>query len=305
MSTGADTHGDCIADDDGAITHLRAWGEARDDIRAMLLTSTRALPGGKVDALSDYDVIVVTRDIGPYVTDRRWIDDFGEVLVAYWNPVEAEPATGIMTSGNVVQYEGALKIDFSLWPVTMLDALTSVPTLPVELDAGYRVLLDKDRLATRLAPPSWRGYVPELPDGTTYMTLINDFFIGVPYVAKCLVRGDVLPAKWCLDFDMRYVYLLPMLEWRMECDHDWASRVGINGKGLLERLPVSYRMEMETTYAGLDVTANRQALFRMIALFRRAGREVGEALGYAYPEELDRRVMEHARRMLAGEFGGG
>ncbi len=60
---------------------------------------------------------------------------------------------------------------------------------------------------------------------------------GVPYVAKCLLRDELLPAKWCLDHDMRDVYLRPMLEWRMECSHDGSVSTGSLRKGLKTRLP--------------------------------------------------------------------
>jgi aminoglycoside 6-adenylyltransferase len=91
-----------------------------------------------------------------------------------------------------------------------------------------------------------------------------------------------------------------MLEWRMECDHGWSVSPGVNGKGLKKRLPPDIRAELERTYAGMDVEENWEAMLRMIALFRRVAREVGEALGYTYPEELDRKVTEHAREMLEG-----
>jgi hypothetical protein len=39
----------------------------------------------------------------------------------------------------------------------------------------------------------------------TYQTLIQDFFSDAPYVAKCLWRDELLPAKWCLDYDMKYI----------------------------------------------------------------------------------------------------
>ncbi|MBA3377881.1 MAG: aminoglycoside 6-adenylyltransferase [Chloroflexia bacterium] len=85
--------------------------------------------------------------------------------------------------------------------------------------------------------PTRRAYIPVRPDEATYHTLVNDFLSGVPYVAKCLLRDELLPAKWCLDHDMRDVYLRPMLEWRMECSHDGSVSTGSLGKGLKTRLP--------------------------------------------------------------------
>jgi aminoglycoside 6-adenylyltransferase len=288
---------------DDMVRSLVQWADQQDAVRAMLLTSTRAIPHAPLDALSDYDVILVVPDIHPFATDRRWIGDFGEVLVAYWDPLEIDPDTGIEQTGNVVQYVDGLKIDFRIWPVALLDAIHRLPALPAELDAGYRVLADKDRLTAGLRVPTYTGYIPAPPDEATFLTNVNDFFIGVPYVAKCLLRDELLPAKWCLDYDMRYVYLLPMLEWRMECDHDWSASPGNNGKGLKKRLPPDIWNQLEGTYAGAGIEDNGEALFRTIAFYRRVARDVAEHLGYVYPEDLDRRVTGHARHMREGKFG--
>ena len=43
------------------VSRLVTWAAGRPDVRAVLLTSTRAKPG-PVDALSDYDVVVVVDD---------------------------------------------------------------------------------------------------------------------------------------------------------------------------------------------------------------------------------------------------
>jgi aminoglycoside 6-adenylyltransferase len=58
------------------------------------------------------------------------------------------------------------------------------PILPDELDAGYVVLLNKDRLTDDLDPPTFEAYVPDRPDEGTYLTWVNDFFSDAPYVTK-------------------------------------------------------------------------------------------------------------------------
>ncbi len=290
---------------DVVIDHLVGWAEGRDEVRVVLLTSTHAVPDAKVDALSDYDVILVVRDIHPFATERSWLADFGTVLIAYWDPLHPDPDTGIECASNVVQYADGLKIDFTIWPVAILEQLLSAAALPKELDAGYRVLLDKDGLAANLREPTHTAYISARPDEATYLTLVNDFFVGAPYVAKCLLRDEILPAKWCLDYDMRHVYLLPMLEWRMACDHDWAVPTGALGKGLKRRLPPDLWAEFEATFAGAVLEDNWDALFRMIALFGRVAGEVGAHLGYTYPEAFARRVTEFVWRMYRNGGAGG
>jgi aminoglycoside 6-adenylyltransferase len=126
-----------------AIDMLIQWATAQDAVRAVLLTSTRAIPDSVIDALSDYDVILIVQDIQPYVNDHAWLNDFGEVLITYWDPIHPDPIFGIDRCANVTQYCDGLKIDFNLWPVTLLQRIVSASNLPAELDAGYRFCLTK------------------------------------------------------------------------------------------------------------------------------------------------------------------
>jgi len=279
------------------------WAAGRDPVRAALLTSTRAIPNAAVDAFSDYDVILVVEDIHPFVAEHAWLNDFGEVLIAYWDPIHLDPFFEIEKCANVVQYASGLKIDFTLWSIALLQKITTAAALPDELDAGYQVLLEKDHLTDALLPPTGRAYVPKPPTLNAYQTHINDFLSDVPYVAKCLWRGELLPAKWCLDYDMKHVYLRQALEWRAEIDHGWSAPVGSLGKGLKKLLPADIWKALEQTYAGAHAVDNWQALARTLALFRRVAGEVGDALGYPYPDDLHQRVcafVEHIQHMEHG-----
>jgi aminoglycoside 6-adenylyltransferase len=281
-----------------AIQRLIQWAEQQPSVRAMLLTSTRAIPNAPRDRYSDYDVILVVEDIRLFFEDRSWLEDFGEVLVAYWDPIYLDPDHGIEKVANVIQYEDGLKIDFTLWPVELMRRIVQAPALLAELDAGYIILLDKDHLTDDLQPPTYKAYIPTPPTNDVYQKTIEDFFSDAPYVAKCLLRGELFPAKWCLDYDMKHVFLRPMLEWRTEIDHGWSIPMGALGKGLKKRLSPEIWSQLESTYAGADIADNWEALFRTMTLFRQVAIEVGEPLGYAYLYDLDQRVTDYVRQML-------
>ena len=280
---------------DDVLRRLVHWGDERAAVRAMLLTSTRAVPNARVDMLSDYDLILVVEDVRPFFEDRAWIEDFGDVLVVYWDPFHLAPDSDLEEVGNVTQYADGLKIDFTVWPVELLRRIIQAPALPDELDAGYRVLLDKDHMTDDMLAPTYAAYIPARPSQEAYQTHVNDFFSDAPYVAKCLWRDELLPAKWCLDYDMKPVYLRVMLEWRMQLDHGWSATTGALGKGLKKRLPPAIWSQLEDSFAGADIEDNWESLFRTMALFRRVAIEVGDQLGYAYPHELDRRVTGYVR----------
>lgn len=282
---------------DDVFQKLVQWARQRDSVRAILLTSTRAVPNASMDSLSDYDVILIVEDIQPFFEDRSWLEDFGQVLVVYWDPIYPDPDYQIEITANVTQYADGLKIDFTLWPVELLRKIVEAPALPAELDAGYRVLLDKDQLTNEMKPPTYRAYIPTRPTNEVYQKLINDFFSDAPYMAKCLLRGELFPAKWCLDYDMKHVHLRPMLEWHVGLQHDWSVPVGSLGKGLKKHLPPELWSQLEATYAGSDIGDSWEALFRTMALFRQVAIEVGEGLGYSYPLDLDQRVTAYVQKM--------
>lgn len=283
--------------EDTVINKLIEWAESRNSIRAMLLTSTRAVPNATVDEFSDYDMVLIVQVIRPFYEDRSWLQDFGEVLVVYWDPIYPDPDYGHEKFGNVTQYADGLKIDFTFLPVDWLKKVSEAPALPAELDAGYRVLLDKDNLTDLMKQPTYKAYIPVRPTKELYQTTVNDFFSDPPYVAKCLLRGELFPAKWCLDYDMKHVYLRPMLEWRMELDHNWSATIGSLSKGLKKKLSSELWSELEATYAGAHVEDNWASLFRTMLLFRKVAMEVGEALGYDYPLDLDQRVTAYVQNM--------
>lgn len=282
---------------DSGEAELIAWGESQPDVRAMVLTSSRAVEDGIVDQFSDYDVIVMTRDIQHQYNERSWLQAFGDVVIDWWDPLNVDSGSGLLTTGNIVYYTGTRKIDFTLWPTEMAKHVARY--LPMELDAGYRVLLDKDGLTADWPHASGIGYRRQLPDYDRYLEAVNDFFIGVPYVITALLREELLPAKWVLDFDMRYEYLLPMLEWYAVSIHGESAHIRAHGKGMEALLPDDIWSRLQCTYAGLDVAQNRAALFAMINLFRDVAERVGKAIGCDYPAELHNRVMTHIKALEA------
>jgi aminoglycoside 6-adenylyltransferase len=51
--------------------------------------------------------------------------------------------------------------------------------------------------------------------------------------------------------------------------------------------------ELRATYVGPDLDENWDALFRTTTLFRKVATEVGEALGYTYPQDVDEGISAH------------
>lgn len=277
------------------IEQLRRWAESQALIRAVVLTSSRAIPHASLDLFSDYDVILVSRSIEPYYEDRTWLGVFGPVLAVYRDPLIDEK--GLTRSAYVVQYENSLKIDFSLWPIELLQRVTNSEQLPAEFDAGYQVLVDKDGLTTNLKPPTYSGYIPAPPTEAQYMELIEGFFLDTTYVAKFLWRDDLVAAKHILDHSLKQEHLRPMLEWHAEIDHQWSLKPGPYGRRMKQYLRRDLWTELESTYTGPGLEENWEALFRTIELMKRVATEVGQHLGFTYPKQLEQRVVNYLRKV--------
>jgi len=277
------------------IESLIQWAEHQPLVRAMLLTSSRAIPHAPGDVFSDYDVILVVRDVHPFYEDRSWLETFGRVLVLYRDPIIFDGS--LERFAYVTQYENGLKIDFTLWQVEILQRDVADPQLPAEFDAGYRILLDKDHLTDGLKPPTYAAYIPTPPTETEYQTVVELFFHEATYVAKHLWRDDLMAAKYNLDHGMKLDNLRLMLEWRLEIDHHWSVKPGPYGRRLKKWVSPDLWAELESTYTGAGLEANWEAMFRTVDLFRKVAVEVGKRLGYAYPDDLHRRAVAYLEKV--------
>lgn len=278
------------ASEQAVIERLTSWAAADPRIRAVIWTSTRTNPEATVDALSDYDIILVVGDVIPYLDDA-WLADFGSVLVLYRDPVRHEEGGPSFT--RVTQYESGLKIDFTVMAAGRWQRWVAGPGLPPDLDVGYRVLLDEEDLTVDLPPATYRAHIPAPPDEGSYLATIESFFHEGTYVAKHLWRDELLPAKYMFECMVKAGPLRQMLEWHMEIDHDWSIKTGVAGKGLKKHLPPDLWAALEATYTGANIEANWEAFFATCDLFRRAATEVANALEYIYPDDLDRRVRAY------------
>ena len=283
---------------DPVLSRLTAWGQSREDVRVMILTSSRCNPAAPRDLFSDYDVILGVRCIAPYL-DESWLQDFGPVLVLWRDPVKQN--YGHDKFAYITQYETGLKIDFTVGPTAMIATLTAQAiqngAVDKDLDVGYQVLLDKDQLTAGLPAPTYRAYTPTPPTEIEYCQLVETIFHEATYVAKHLWRGDLMAAKYNLDHAMKGQCLRQMLEWRMEVQAGWNVKTGAYGKGLQKRTPPHLWQQLEATYVGAGTEENFQAMFATLALFRQVALEVGQALGYSYPQAMDDRATAYLRRV--------
>jgi aminoglycoside 6-adenylyltransferase len=275
-----------------------AWASAQATVRALILTSSRVRPGGPVDALSDYDLILAVTDPERFGREDAWISAYGRPLACWGDESTLYDHT---TRFWGVFYEDYVKIDYTIWPDTLLERVTD--SLPTELDEGYRVLLDKQGRTAGWRQPTHRAYIPVRPTEAQYRALVEEFWWSMTYAAKSLWRGECIFAKFILDHELKLDLLRRIFEWRIEIDHDWSLRPGVFGRGLEKHLSTEVLTTLSSLYVGLEPQDNWKVLDGTIALFRRVAIEVGEALGYVYPQTLEDKMRVYLDNLRAAKPG--
>jgi aminoglycoside 6-adenylyltransferase len=255
---------------DAVLARILTWAKEEAAVRVVVVTSTRAQVEGPPDELSDYDVIVALEDLGRF-----------DPAAAYGTPAarwgDEHDVHGTTTYFRGVFYDDGVKIDWTLWPANVPE-LVAEHGLIDNLDVGYRVLLDKDGTTQRWPQPTYRAHIPRKPTEAEYVALVEEFWWSATYVVKARARGEELFLRFVLDVDMTHGVLRRMLEWLVETDRGWNWKPGAYGRGLERELPPGFAEELAGAYGSFE---------RTVELFRAAAREVGDALGYAYPQYAD------------------
>jgi aminoglycoside 6-adenylyltransferase len=260
------------------LDRIVAWASGADAVRLVVLTSTRARGDG--DALSDYDLIVALTDLDAF-----------DPAAAYGTPAarwgDEHLLHGTTTFFRGVVYDDGTKVDWTLWPANVPE-LVAEHGLSDDLDVGYRVLLDKGGVTARWSEPTYRAHIPARPTEADYVALVEEFWWSATYVAKARARGERFFERFVMEIDLTHTVVRRMLEWSIEIRHDWEWKPGAYGRGLERELPEDIAAEVEAAAGSFE---------RTTALFRRVAREVGEALGYPYPQRADDAVSAYVDKL--------
>ena len=283
---------------DRVVEALVAWGERTPEIRAMVLTSSRARAEGPIDEFSDYDVILAVTDPHRFADgDLAWQAEVGTPLVRWGDEAEL---FGYPAFFRGVVYDDLAKVDFTIWPDGLLRAVAEEAALPAGLDHGYRVLIDKDGRTHGWPEPTFTAHVVRPPSAAEYRAQVEEFWWDMSYVPKALRRGELFFVdSFVLEHDLKHLSLRRMLEWRVAIEHDWRFAAGPHGRRLEQHLDPDTRRALAETYAGLDAGAIWDAVLRLAALYRRVATEVAAALGFEYPQEIDDRMTAHLSEVRA------
>lgn len=260
-----------------------------DRVRAVVLNGSRANPNAKKDVLQDFDIVFIVRELQTFLADPRWIDRFGERMVMQ-TPDEMDDPDLVdrQRFAYLMQFCDGNRIDLTLITRQEFD------TQP--LDSLSVLLLDKDNSLPPFPAPSEADYLPQPPSAREFFNCCNEFWWVCPYVAKGLVRQEILYAKHIHDEVVR-PQLIKMLTWHIGIKTDFKLNPGKNGKYFKQFLEPELWSMLEKSYANADYEETWQALFITCKLFGRIASVVAARFEYPYPQLDEQQVSAYLQKL--------
>lgn len=254
----------------------------RDErVRGVYMNGSRTNPHAPRDVFQDYDIVYVVKETATFIADEAWIDCFGERLYMQM-PEKHDRLLGKESDwencyGYLMQLADGNRIDLHL--VTLEYAVKDMLH-----DRLCISLLDKDGTLPAIPEASDEDHWVQKPSEVEYFCCCNEFWWMLNSVGKGLWRGEITYVMDMLNLHTR-LQLLKVLSWYVGMQHDFSCSVGKAGKYLNRYLSKENYDRLIQTYPQGEAEAIWKAVFGMCDFFEEIAKQVGETLGYAYPEK--------------------
>jgi len=282
-----------VTGDQDFLNNVVAWANGRTDIVALILTGSRARPDGMVDAPSDYDLEMFTTHPAAYTSSTAWMSDIGKVWVYL-------PTTSNGCEMRLVVFDGGVKVDFSILPASALEAAVKFQNLDELYERGFRVLIDKNGLASRLPSPSYRSPKRQSPTEAEFRAAVEEFWFEASHIPKYLQREDLWVVKF-RDWTMKEL-ILRMMEWRTIAVNGDSTDVRHIGMRMKDWVPSDDLLRLHEVYGRFDAADSWRALLATLSLFREVAKEIANELGYEYPADVDESISGYIRGFEGSPF---
>ena len=266
-----------------------AWAAQQPAIRAALVAGSLARSVQPADEWADLDLEIFVGDFQPYFEDTAWLHQFGTLWVCLHVP------TGDGDPQLLTVYDGGHKVDFTFFRVDELARLVDTQTLFDSQQRGYRVLLDKDGLATHLPTPLDDPPLPTPPAEDEFLATVNAFWFGAIYVAKQIRRRNLWVVKY-RDWTMK-VQLLTMLEWHAQIVH--RHDTWHDGHFMPLWVDEATWTAIQGIFGHLDANDSWRALLATMRLFSTLAQATAQQVDYPYPYDLENNAASYIRQLQA------
>lgn len=260
-----------------------------DNIRAAYMNGSRANPNAAKDELRDYDIVFSVKDIKPFVNDRSWLEQLGDVAIMQ-EPDRIDKALGENVDIDksytfLILFKDWVRIDLHI-------ELTDITKLTYGSDSLTIPLIDKDGILKPIASSSDAIYRVKAPTEELYSGCCNEFFWCLNNMAKGIARKQ-LPYAMFMYNSIVHPMLIKLMCWRCSMEHGFDISLGISGKYLEKYLPDKEFDMLKATYPSGSYDELWRAADAAITLFSYEAKLVAGRLGFEYNEAWENAIKDY------------
>ena len=268
---------------------------AKKDERILAVYMNGSRTNDKVpkDIFQDFDIVYVVKETGSFINNKRWIENFGEILFMQY-PEESPdyPSDKENFYGWLIQFTDGNRLDLHIeTAVHVQQHITD--------DKLCKILLDKNGILPDMQKSNDRDYWVKKPTKVQYLCACNEFWWCLDNVAKGLWREEIPYVQDMVNFHVRK-QLEKLLSWKIGLLTDFSVSIGKSGKYMYRWLDESEWEVYLSTYFSGTVSDAWEAVMRMCDLFEKTAIYVGENLEYEYNEKEGKNArgfLEHVRQL--------
>ena len=262
-------------------------------IHAVYMNGSRVNKNIKNDIFQDYDIVYVVNETSSFIEDKKWIDNFGEILyMQYPDESPYYPSNKEKSYGWLMQLADGNRIDLHV--ETIESAKENIFS-----DKLCKILLDKDGILPQIPEATDKDYWVKRPNKEEYIATCNEFWWCSNNIAKGLWREEIPYVQDMANFIVRK-QLEKMLSWKIGIITRFSVSVGKSAKYMNKWLDKSDWESYLATYFSSNIEEIWESVMIMCDLFENTAIFVGKELGYEYNSLEGRKAKEflkHVRQL--------
>ena len=262
-------------------------------IHAVYMNGSRVNKNIKNDIFQDYDIVYVVNETSSFIEDKKWIENFGEILyMQYPDESPYYPSNKEKSYGWLMQLADGNRIDLHV--ETIESAKENIFS-----DKLCKILLDKDGILPQIPEATDKDYWVKRPNIEEYIATCNEFLWCSNNIAKGLWREEIPYVQDMANFIVRK-QLEKMLSWKIGIITRFSVSVGKSAKYMNKWLDKSDWESYLATYFSSNIEEIWESVMIMCDLFENTAIFVGKELGYEYNSLEGRKAKEflkHVRQL--------
>lgn len=262
-------------------------------VHAVYMNGSRVNKNIHSDIFQDYDIVYVVNETSSFIEDKKWIENFGDILYMQY-PDESPycPSNKQKSYGWLMQFADGNRIDLHV--ETIESAKENILR-----DKLCKILLDKNNILPQIPEATDKDYWVKRPSEEEYIATCNEFWWCSNNIAKGLWREEIPYIQDMTNFIVRK-QLEKMLSWKVGIITDFSVSVGKSAKYMYKWLDKSDWESYLATYSSGNIKDIWNSVMIMCDLFENTAIFVGKELRYEYNSLEGRKAkqfLKHVRQL--------